>query len=151
MPGNGWREELGKAFGLSDDEERARSTEDERPPWREGWARSTEDAGQCPLRKGAEQDSLFDEGYTAAPEADPTVSTKLAGRVARARKAARLTNVVQFVDEELLRLAFRSLRKAEAATDTGVGLASESLPTDLFWGARCVSSARGGSDRGAER
>src|SRR6266508_5507961 len=77
-------------------------------------ARSTEEAGQCPPRKGAEQDSLLDEGYTAAPEADSTVSTKLAGLVARARKEARLTNVVQFVDEELLRLAFRSLRKQAA-------------------------------------
>lgn len=77
-------------------------------------ARSTEDAGQCPLREGAEQDSLFDEGYTAAPEADKTVSTKLAGLVARAKKEARLTNVVQYVDEELLRLAFRSLRKQAA-------------------------------------
>jgi RNA-directed DNA polymerase len=77
-------------------------------------ARSTRDAGQCPPRKGAEQDSLFDEGYTAAPEADSTVSTKLAELVARARKEARLTNVVQYVDEELLRLAFRSLRKQAA-------------------------------------
>ncbi len=77
-------------------------------------ARSTEEAGQCPPREGAEQDSLFDEGYTAAPEADPTVSTKLAELVARARKEARLTNVVQYVDEELLRLAFRSLRKQAA-------------------------------------
>jgi Tfp pilus assembly protein PilF len=74
-------------------------------------ARSTEEVGQCPLRKGAEQDSLFDEGYTAAPEADPSVSPKLAELAARARKEARLTNVIQFVDEELLRLAFRSLRK----------------------------------------
>ena len=57
---------------------------------------------------------MFDEGYTAAPEADPTVSTKLAELVARARKEARLTNVVQYVDEELLRLAFRSLRKQAA-------------------------------------
>jgi group II intron reverse transcriptase/maturase len=57
---------------------------------------------------------LFDEGYTAAPEADPTVSTKLAELVARARKEARLTNVFQYVDEELLRLAFRSLRKQAA-------------------------------------
>ena len=52
--------------------------------------------------------------HTAAPEADLTVSTKLAGLVARARKEARLTNVIQFVDEELLRLAFRSLRKQAA-------------------------------------
>src|SRR5438034_4043601 len=79
-----------------------------------GSARSTEEAGQCPQREGAEQDSLFDEGYTAAPEAEKTVSTKLAGLAARARKEARLTNVVQFVDEELLRLAFRSLRKQAA-------------------------------------
>jgi len=43
------------------------------------------------------------------------VSTKLAGLVARARKEDRLTNVVQYVDEELLRLAFRSLRKQAAA------------------------------------
>jgi group II intron reverse transcriptase/maturase len=57
---------------------------------------------------------LFDEGYTAAPEADPIVSPKLAELAARARKEARLTNVVQFVDEELLRLAFRSLRKQAA-------------------------------------
>ena len=77
-------------------------------------ARSTEEAGQCPPRKGAEQDRLLDEGYTAAPEAEKTVSTKLAGLAARARKEARLTNVVQFVDEELLRLAFRSLRKQAA-------------------------------------
>jgi len=77
-------------------------------------ARSTEEAGQCPPRKGAEQGSLLDEGYTAAPEADNTVSTKLAELAARARKEVRLTNVVQFVDEELLRLAFRSLRKQAA-------------------------------------
>ena len=43
------------------------------------------------------------------------MSTKLAGLVARAKKEARLTNVVQYVDEELLRLAFRSLRKQAAA------------------------------------
>jgi RNA-directed DNA polymerase len=79
-----------------------------------GVARSTEEAGQCPRRKGATQDSLFGESNTAAPEADNTVSTKLAGLVARARKEARLTNVVQYVDEELLRLAFGSLRKQAA-------------------------------------
>src|SRR6267154_3959923 len=79
-----------------------------------GVARSTREAGQRPRREGATQDSLFDESNTAAPEADPTVSTKLAGLVARARKEARLTNVVQYVDEELLRLAFRSLRKQAA-------------------------------------
>jgi len=77
-------------------------------------ARSTEEAGQCPPRKGAEQDSLFGEGYTAAPEAEPTVSPKLAELARRAKKEARLTNVVQYVDEELLRLAFRSLRKQAA-------------------------------------
>jgi RNA-directed DNA polymerase len=79
-----------------------------------GSARSTEEAGQRPRRKGAEQDSLFDEGYTAAPEAEPTVSTKLAELGTRARREARLTNVVQYVDEELLRLAFRSMRKQAA-------------------------------------
>jgi hypothetical protein len=79
-----------------------------------GSARNTEDAGQCPRREGAEQISLLDESYTAAPEADTTVSTKLAGLVARARKESRLTNVVQYVDEELLRLAFGSLRKQAA-------------------------------------
>jgi len=76
-----------------------------------GSARSTEEAGQCPRREGATQNSLFGESNTAAPEADKTVSTKLAGLVARARKESRLTNVVEYVDEELLRLAFRSLRK----------------------------------------
>src|SRR5712691_11040515 len=74
---------------------KARMTSDRNDPRGGGSARSTEEAGQCPPRKGAEQDSLFDEGYTAAPEADKTVSTKLAGLVARARKEARLTNVVQ--------------------------------------------------------
>jgi RNA-directed DNA polymerase len=79
-----------------------------------GSACSTEEAGQCPRREGAEQDSLFGESNTAAPEADKTVSTKLAGLVARARRETRLTNVVQYVDEELLRLAFGSLRKQAA-------------------------------------
>src|SRR6266550_5837862 len=79
-----------------------------------GSACSTEEAGQCPWREEAEQDSLLDEGYTAAPEAEPTVSTKLAELVARARKEKCLTNVIQFVDEELLQLAFRSLRKQAA-------------------------------------
>jgi RNA-directed DNA polymerase len=86
-----------------------------------GSARSTEEAGQCPRRKGAEQNSLFGESNTAAPEADKTVSTKLAGLVARARKEARLTNVVQYVDGELLRLAFRSLRKQAAPGVDGHG------------------------------
>ena len=79
-----------------------------------GSARSTEEAGQRPWRKGAEQGSLFDEGYTAAPEAEKTVSTKLAELGERARREARLTNVIQFVDEELLRVAFRSMRKQAA-------------------------------------
>ena len=77
-------------------------------------ARSTREAGQRPRREGAEQNSLFGESNTAAPEADKTVSTKLAGLAPRARKEARLTNVVQYVDEELLRLTFRSLRKQAA-------------------------------------
>ena len=64
-------------------------------------------------RRGVKYE-LFGESNTAAPEADKIVSTKLAGLVARARKEARLTNVVQYVDEELLRLAFRSLRKQAA-------------------------------------
>jgi len=80
-----------------------------------GAARSTEEAGQRPWREGAAQNSLPDERHTAAPEAESTVSTKLAGLVARAKKEDRLTNVVQYVDEELLRLAFRSLRKQAAA------------------------------------
>ena len=79
-----------------------------------GSACSTREAGQRPQREGAEQSSLPDERNTAAPEADKTVSTKLAGLVARARKETRLTNVVQYVDEELLRLAFGSLRKQAA-------------------------------------
>jgi RNA-directed DNA polymerase len=93
---------------------KAQMTSDRHGPRVGRSARSTEDAGQCPRRKGAEQDSLLDEGHTAAPEAEPTVSTKLAGLVARARKEARLTNAVQYVDQELLRLAFRSLRKQAA-------------------------------------
>jgi RNA-directed DNA polymerase len=79
-----------------------------------GVARSTADAGQRPPREGATQGKTLDEGHTAAPEAEHTVSTQLAGLAARARKEATLTNVMQFVDEELLRLAFRSLRKQAA-------------------------------------
>ncbi len=82
--------------------------------WGGGVARSTREAGQCPQREGAAQGNASGEGNTAAPEADATVSTKLAGLVARARKEACLTNVMQYVDEELLRLAFRSLRKGAA-------------------------------------
>jgi hypothetical protein len=47
------------------------------------------------------------------------VSPKLAELAARARKEGRLTNVVQFVDEELLRLAFRSLRSRPRRAWTG--------------------------------
>src|SRR6266487_53919 len=93
---------------------KARLPSDRHGPKGGGSACSTEEAGQCPRREEAEQDSLLDEGYTAAPEADRTVSTKLAGLVARARKEKCLTNVIQFVDEELLHLAFRSLRKQAA-------------------------------------
>ena len=93
---------------------KARTPSDRHGPTGGGSTCSTEEAGQCPQREEAEQDSLLDEGYTAAPEADKTVSTKLAGLVARARKEKCLTNVIQFVDEELLRLAFRSLRKQAA-------------------------------------
>src|SRR2546428_7907416 len=93
---------------------KARMPSDRHGPKGGGSACSTEEAGQCPWREEAEQDSWLDEGYTAAPEAEPTVSTKLAELVARARKEKCLTNVIQFVDEELLRLAFRSLRKQAA-------------------------------------
>ena len=79
-----------------------------------GAPRSTREAGQRPWREGGAQSTLFGEGTTAAPEADQPVSPKLAELAARARKEGRLTNVVQFVDEELLRLAFRSLRKQAA-------------------------------------
>ena len=43
------------------------------------------------------------------------MSQKLAGLVARARKERQLTNVMGFVDEELLRLAFYALRRNAAA------------------------------------
>ena len=79
-----------------------------------GAPRSTREAGQRPWREGGAQSKLFDEGTTAAPEADLPVCPKLVELAARARKEGRLTNVVQFVDEELLRLAFRSLRKQAA-------------------------------------
>jgi len=79
-----------------------------------GVAHRSEEAGQRPQSKGAAQSKLLGGGNTAAPEADQPVSPKLAELVARARKEGRLTNVVQFVDEELLRLAFRSLRKRAA-------------------------------------
>jgi hypothetical protein len=79
-----------------------------------GAPRSTREAGRRPWREGGAQSKLFDEGTTAAPEADLPVCPKLAELAARARKEDRLTNVVQFVDDELLRLAFRSLRKQAA-------------------------------------
>ena len=79
-----------------------------------GSPRSTSEAGQRPRRKGGEQGKLFGEGPAAAPEAGLPASPKLAELAARARKEDRLTNVVQFVDEELLRLAFGSLRKQAA-------------------------------------
>src|SRR6266446_3030138 len=93
---------------------KARAPSDRHDPTGGGSAGSTKEAGQCPRRKAAEQDSALDEGYTAAPEAEPTVATKLAELAARARRERTLTNVIQFVDEELLRLAFRSLRKQAA-------------------------------------
>lgn len=79
-----------------------------------GTAHSSEEAGQRPWSEGAVQGTLFGDGNTAAPEADLPVSPQLAELAARARKEGRLTNVVQFVDEELLRLAFKSLRKQAA-------------------------------------
>src|SRR6266849_4925970 len=94
---------------------KARMPSDRHGPKGGGSACSTEEAGQCPWREAAEQDSALDEGYTAAPEAELTVATKLAELAARARRERTLTNVIQFVDEELLRLAFRSLRKQAAA------------------------------------
>jgi hypothetical protein len=85
-----------------------------------GVARSTSEAGQCAEGRG-HAGQLVGESNTIAPEADQTVSTELAGLVARARKEARLTNVVQCVDEELLRLPFRSLRKQAAPGVDGHG------------------------------
>lgn len=79
-----------------------------------GSPRITKEAGQRPRREGGEQGKLFGEGHAAAPEAGLPASPKLAELAARARKEGRLTNVVQFVDEELLRLAFQSLRKQAA-------------------------------------
>ena len=94
-----------------------------------GSARSTEEAGQCPRREGAEQNSLPGARNTAAPEADRTVSTKLAGLVARARTEDRLTNVVQYVDEELLRLAFRSSSNARSKRRSTSAFAPSSTPS----------------------
>lgn len=79
-----------------------------------GLARSTGEAGQRPWREGAGQGSLPDGSNTAAPEADKAVYTKLGGLVERAQKEVKLTNVIQYLDEELLHLAFKSLRKQAA-------------------------------------
>ena len=117
MLGNGRMTELGKATEVShvvSSVSKAGLLSGRNASVVGGVARSTEEAGQCPRREAAEQDSALDEGYTAAPEAEPTVATKLAELGARARRERTLTNVVQFVDEELLHLAFRSLRKQAA-------------------------------------
>ena len=92
----------------------ARQPSNRHASWGGGVARSTEEAGQRPQREGAAQGKLLGEGTTAAPEADQSVSPQLAELATRARKEARLTNVMQFVDEELLRLAFHSLHKRAA-------------------------------------
>ena len=76
---------------------KARAPSDRHDPTGGGSAGSTKEAGQCPRREAAEQDSALDEGYTAAPEAEPTVATKLAELAARARRERTLTNVIQFV------------------------------------------------------
>lgn len=107
-----------------------RSRSDPDVPMGGGSARSTEEAGQRPWREGAEQRRMFGGGNTATPEVERTVSTKLAGLVARARKEARLTNVVQWVDEELLRLAFWSLRKQAAAGIDGRSYVSYAVDLD---------------------
>lgn len=114
--GKGRRRNLGSPWGsqeMSSGSEAAKSS-DRDVLMGSGSARSTGDAGQCPWREGAEQDSLSGKRHTAAPEAETPVFTKLARLVALARKEARLTNVVQYVDEELLRMAVRSLRKRAA-------------------------------------
>lgn len=108
----------------------ARLPSDRHASWGGGVARSTGEAGQRPWREGAAQGNVLDEAYTAAPEADPTVSTKLAELVARARKEVCLTNVMQFVDEELLRLAFRSLRKQAAPGVDGQSYAAYAAQLD---------------------
>jgi len=74
----------------------------------------TREAGQCPRRKGGAQSKSLDEGTTAAPEADLPVCPKLVELAARAQREGRLTNVIQFVDEEVLRLALQSRRKQAA-------------------------------------
>src|SRR5712691_9186434 len=113
---DGWRN-WGSPWGSQEmsSGSKARAPSDRHDPTGGGSAGSTKEAGQCPRREAAEQDSALDEGYTAAPEAELTVATKLVELVAaRARRERTLTNVIQFVDEELLRLAFRSLRKQAA-------------------------------------
>src|SRR5438128_7187324 len=87
MPRKGWMSELGKPMGFStrvSSGSKALMTSDHNDPAGGGSARTTKEAGQRPQRKGAEQDSLFDEGYTAAPEVELTVVTKLAELTARA-------------------------------------------------------------------
>src|SRR5262249_31894431 len=98
-----------------------------------GPARSTSEAGQRPWREGAGQDSLFGEGTMAALEAGPTMSPQLAGLGVRAKAVARLTNVIQAVDEPLLHLAFRSLRKQAAPGVDGQSYAeyAAQLPANL--------------------
>src|SRR5712671_2149942 len=112
---DGWRN-WGSPWGSQEmsSGSKARAPSDRHDPKGGGSAGSTKEAGQCPRREAAEQDSALDEGYTAAPEAELTVATKLVELAARARRERTLTNVIQFVDEELLHLAFRSLRKQAA-------------------------------------
>ena len=90
----------------------------------------SEEAGQRPQSKGAAQGKLLDEGTTAVPETDEPVSPRLAELVARARKEERLTNAVQFVDEELLREAFKSLRKRAAPGVDGQSYAAYAANLD---------------------
>ena len=116
MPGNGWVAELGKPTVVSSSDGRRQKwdTSDRDAAVGGGVLRHTREAGQRPWREGRTQSKLFDERTTAAPEASLPVSPKLAELAARARKEGRLTNVFQYVDEELLRLAFHSLRKQAA-------------------------------------
>src|SRR2546425_12427246 len=71
---------------------KARAPSDRHDPRGGGSAGSTKEAGQCPRREAAEQDSAPDEGYTAAPEAEPTLATKHAHPAQRERKGATPTN-----------------------------------------------------------
>src|SRR4029453_602720 len=116
MSGKGCVTQLGKPSRVSTMSSGSKAAgPSDRDAWLGGGSvRSTREAGQRPRREGIEQSSMFDERNTPAPEAAASVSTRLAELAARARKEARLTNVVQYVDVELLRLAFRSLRKQAA-------------------------------------